>query len=325
MAHTKIDRRRFLSALAGTTAAAGTAAFAGATTAGATTAARPSGSLRRRLIPPGRIGIQLWSVRDAIAELGFRVVLEELARMGFVHIEFAGYSSPAEPDITPAQIRQLLDDNGLNGIGGHRGIADFRNNMEAELDIAETMGFPYIGTANEPVSPGNRTVDGYKAAADEFNSFGEAARARGLKWYHHNHHNEFRFAADNPEVRLYDLLLSETDPHLVYLELDIYWAYVGQHIAPGFDPVDYVKAHSHRYPLFHTKDGARRPDLPHGYEMTEFGEGDIDYESFYRALPRRGSYVSLWEQDNAPATPADGGGSLGAAERSCAAMKGLRG
>jgi sugar phosphate isomerase/epimerase len=317
MARPEINRRQFLSAVAGTTAAVSTATLAGSLSA--------SAAPQARLIPRGRIGIQLFTIRNLVSELGFRAVFEELSRMGYRHVEFAGYTSPAEPGITPAQIRQLLDDNGLNGIGGHRGINDFRNNMQAELDIAETLGLPYIGTANEPVSSDNRTVAGYKAAAEEFNGFGEAAAARGLKWYHHNHHNEFRFAADDPSVRLYDLLLSETDPKLVYLEMDIYWAYAGQHIAPGFEPVEYVKANPRRYPLFHAKDGASNPDNPNGYDIVEFGAGDIDFAGFYRELRAVGAYISLWEQDNAPNTPPELGGAFGAAERSYEAMSTLRG
>lgn len=316
MARPELNRRRFLSAVAGTTAAMTAATFLGSGTA---TAANG------RLIPRGRIGIQLFTIRNLVAELGFARVFEELSRMGYKYIEFAGYQSPAEPGITPQQIRQLLDDNGLIGIGGHRGLNSFRTNMEEELDIAETLGLPHIGTANEPVSWNNRTVDGYKAAAEEFNAFGAAARARGLKWYHHNHHNEFRFATDNPSVRLYDLLLSETDPDLVYFEMDIYWAFVGQHIAPGFNPVEYVVAHPRRYPLFHSKDGERQPESDLGYEITEFGAGDIDFQSFYRALPGRGRFISLWEQDNAPNTPDELGGAFGAAERSFDAMWNLRG
>ncbi|NEE03513.1 sugar phosphate isomerase/epimerase family protein [Phytoactinopolyspora halotolerans] len=318
MGRPEINRRQFMRAVAGTTAAVGAAAFAGPGLGMANAA-------NGLLVPRGKIGIQLFTIRNLVSSLGFRVVFEELARMGYHYVEFAGYTSPAEPGITPAQIKQLLDDNGLKGIGGHRGLNSFRSNMEEELDIAETLGLPYIGTANEPVSPPNRTIAGYHAAAEEFNGFGAAAAARGIKWYHHNHQNEFRFANDDPSVRLYDILLAETDPHLVYLEMDIYWAFVGQHIAPGFDPADYVKANMRRYPLFHAKDGESRPDLANGYNIVEFGAGDIDFQSFFRDIGAKGPHYALWEQDNAPSTPEERGGAFGAAERSYQALSTLRG
>lgn len=315
MARPEINRRRFLSAVAGTTMAVTAAGLAAPSVAN---------SAKGMLVPPGKIGIQLFTIRNLVSTLGFRVVFEELARLGYKNIEFAGYTSPAEPGITVQQIRQLLDDNGLTGIGGHVGLNAFRNNIELELDRAEILGLPFIGTANEPVTAANRTVAGYRAAAAEFNAFGAAAQARGLRWYHHNHQNEFRFAADDPSVRLYDLLLAETDPKLVFLEMDIYWAYVGQHIAPGFDPIDYVVANRLRYPLFHAKDG-RRSTSANGYDITEFGAGDIDFERFYSSIGSRGRHYSLWEQDNAPNTPPEAGGALGAAERSYDNIHQLRG
>ncbi|PZF82469.1 sugar phosphate isomerase/epimerase family protein [Jiangella anatolica] len=315
MARPEINRRRFLGAVAGTTmavTAAGLAAPSAATAA------------KGMLVPPGKIGIQLFTIRNLVSTLGFRVVFEELARIGYQNVEFAGYSSPAEPGITVPQIKQLLDDNGLTGIGSHVGLNAFRTNLELELDRAEILGLPFVGTANEPVTAANRTVAGYQAAAAEFNAFGAAAQARGLRWYQHNHQNEFRMAADDPSVRLYDVLLAETDPKLVFLEMDIYWAYVGQHIAPGFDPIDYVVANRLRYPLFHAKDG-RRSAAANGYDIVEFGAGNIDFQRFYSTIGSRGRHYSLYEQDNAPNTSPDAGGALGAAERSFDAIHGLRG
>jgi sugar phosphate isomerase/epimerase len=318
LARAELTRRGFLRAAAGTTVAVSATTLAGATLATSAHAAP-------RLIPPGKIGLQQWSIRDVVDSLGFRPVFEELSRMGYRHFEFFNYNSSAEPGQTVQQLRQLLDDNGLNGIGAHRGLGNFRNNLELELDQAEILGLPYIGTANEPVTSNNRTVAGYQAAAEEFNGWGAVARERGIRWYQHNHQNEFRFAADAPDVRLYDVLLAETDPKLVFFELDVFWAFVGQHIAPGFEPADYVRANPRRFPLFHAKDGDERPDLPNGYDFTEFGAGDIDFAAFYRSIgPASRSHISLWEQDNAPNTPGELGGSLGAAERSYDAMYQLR-
>ena len=110
-----------------------------------------------------------------------------------------------------------------------------------------------------------------------------------MKFYQHNHSDEFSFATDNPQVRLYDVLLAETDPELVYLEMDIYWAYSGQFrfskrpdgTPAPFEPLDYVLRQPHRYPLFHVKDGVSDPPAPYGYRMTDVGDGDIDYRTVH--------------------------------------------
>ncbi|MBO0608386.1 sugar phosphate isomerase/epimerase family protein [Myceligenerans salitolerans] len=317
-----VKRRTFMR-LAASSVAIGAGALAAATTAPAAAAQASGRGHGRRLVPPGHLGIQLYTIRDKVQSLGFRTVFERLSEMGYREIEFAGYSQGTGP-ITPEEIRTLLDDNGLTAIGAHRGIGDFAANMEAELDIAQTLGMAHLGTANAPTS--DRTVDGYLAAAEQFNGFGEAAAARGLKFYQHNHDGEFGFATDRPDVRLYDVFLEHTDPRYVFLEMDVYWAFVGKHRYPGFEPVDYVLANRHRYPLFHIKDGRAEPETESGYGIVEFGAGDIDYQAFLGALAGSGRHHPIWEQDNAaqvaePPHPLD---SLGNAARSAERMLDLR-
>ncbi|SCG68933.1 sugar phosphate isomerase/epimerase family protein [Micromonospora inositola] len=320
MARNRIDRRALLRGLAGSTVAVSAASLTGALPAAAS-AADSNG----QLIPRGRMGIQLYSVRDKIAQVGFAAVFEELSRIGYQEVEFAGYTQGAVGAITPAQIRQLLDDNGLKAAGSHRGLNDFRTNLEWELEVAETLGMPTLGTAQAPT--GDRTIAGYQAAAAEFNAWGAAAAARGIKLYQHNHTIEFSFAVDRPDVRLYDLFLELTDPRYVYLEMDILWAYGGARKYPGFRPVDYVNAHPERFPLFHVKDGVPLPDPQQGnsYLDVEFGAGVIPFAEFFGELKGRGRFEFLWEQDTAPNAQPNPPGSLGAAERSYQRMVELRG
>jgi sugar phosphate isomerase/epimerase len=315
--HKSFDRRAFLRATAGTTVALAAASVTGVAATSATAASGLS-------IPRDRIAIQLYSIRDKVASLGFAVVLAELGRIGYQEIEFAGYTQNTSilgRQITLQEIRRLLDDNGLRAVGSHVGIGSLRTNLQAELDAAQILGMPHVGTANAP--SGTNTVAAYLAAAEEFNTWGAAATARGLKLYQHNHAGEFAFATDQPSVRLYDVFLRNTDPRHVHLEMDIYWAYVGRHRWPGFDPAAYVRDQPYRYPLFHLKDGDANPSKADGYDIVEFGAGDLPYEKFIRDIGPRGSHVGIWEQDTAPNALPNPPGSLGAAERSFAAIKDL--
>ncbi|MCK9795901.1 sugar phosphate isomerase/epimerase [Isoptericola sp. 4D.3] len=291
---TELDRRTFLR-LAGSTVAVGAAAVT-AGVGGATASAAAAGG-GRRLVPPGKLGIQLYSIRDKVSSVGFRAVFERLSTLGYREVEFAGYTQGSVGPITPAEIRTLLDDNGLVAVGAHRGIRDFA-----------------------------RTVGGYLAAAEQFNGFGAAAAARGLKFYQHNHQHEFAFATDDPSVRLYDVFLANTDPGAVFLEMDVFWAFVGRHLYPGFEPVEYVLAHRDRYPLFHLKDGRVNPQSSNGYDIVEFGVGDLDFQEFLGALAGSGRQHGIWEQDNAAsvAEPPFGVDSFGNAERSADAILALR-
>lgn len=320
-------RRTLIQALAASTVAVGLGAALGPSAAASIgslgQAAAPT-SGKNRLVPVNKIGIQLYTVRDQVSAIGFRKVFEELADIGYSEVEFAGYTQGQVGAITPEEIRQLLDDNGLRAVGSHLGLNDLRNNLQRNIEIAHTLGMPHMGTASAPTNV--RTVAGYRAAAEEFNAWGQQVTAAGMKLYQHNHDGEFGFATDQPEVRLYDVFLDNTDPQDVYLEMDVYWAYVGKHRYPGFEPIDYVTQNPRRYPLLHLKDG-KTNTAASGYDIIEFGAGDIPYQQFLSVLRDRGQRFGIYEQDNASSTavPPNPIGSLGNARRSYTSIYGLRG
>jgi sugar phosphate isomerase/epimerase len=311
----RLTRRGMLGVAAGATAAAllGAAASPAAAAPAADISAAGRGR-GRPVLPPGRLGIQLYSLRDKVSTLGFAPVFAELAKYGYDEVEFAGYTQGSAGPITLAQLKRLARNHGLNPIGSHVGYYSsdpnaytFAQNLTKVLDDAQALGLKHIGTAAGPFRYGS-TVDAWKRAAEDFNTYGAAAKARGMKFYQHNHSEEFSFATDNPKVRLYDVLLAETDPDLVYLEMDIYWAYSGQFrfskrpdgTPAPFEPLDYVLKQPHRYPLFHVKDGVSDPGNQYGYRMTDVGDGDIDYQRFISAVTRlRGErFAHHWQAEH---------------------------
>lgn len=315
-----MSRRSLMTALAASTVAVGAGAFA----APAGAAPAPS-SGSTRLVPINRIGIQLYSVRDKVASIGFRAVFEELGRIGYSEIEFAGYTQGQVGAITPQEIRQLLDDNGLRAVGSHVGTNLLRSELGRQIEIAQILGTPHLGTGNAPTNV--NTVAGYRAAADEWNTWGQQVSAAGMKLYQHNHAGEFAFGSDDPKTRLYDVFYDNTDPRHVYLEMDVYWAYVGKKLYPGFEPLDYITRNPRRYPILHLKDGKTNNATTNGYDIVEFGAGNLPYQAFLSELRDRGQRFGVWEQDTAPtlATPPSTGNSLEAASRSYSAIAALRG
>jgi sugar phosphate isomerase/epimerase len=312
----RLSRRGFVGAAAGTAAAS---------TVGPLTPATAARRRRRgnRLLPRDRIGIQLYTVRDQVSSLGFDAVFAELSQQGYAEVEFAGYEAQGRR-WTNAELRALLRRYRLRGIGSHVGYfsdnpADysFVTQLDRVLDDAAEIGLPYVGTASSPGERYGETVDGYRRAAEDFNNFGEAARARGLRFYQHNHSGEF---AVEGGTRLYDVLLEETDPRLVFLELDIFWAYVGQSRFPGFRPHDYPWEQPRRFPLFHVKDGLFDGGPDFGWTMTDVGDGDIPFEPFFCGLDADDHHF-LVERDTAPENPA---GSFSTAERSYDYLSRLR-
>jgi sugar phosphate isomerase/epimerase len=308
-----LDRR----ALLGLAAGAGAAAAVGLTRSKAFGA----GPARPLLMPKNLIGIQLYTVRDQVESLGFAEVFQRLAAIGYKEIEFAGYTQGTGP-ITIPEIRKLMDYYGLVGLGSH--VSPSSSNIEQLLDEAEILGLPYLGISF--LVPSSTTTAGWQQLAEDFNTYGAAAAKRGIGFYFHNHFQEFSFT-EQPGVRGIDVLLAETDPRLVYWELDIYWIHVGQYQfgqAPPFtfQPLDYVTPRRSRIPLFHVKDGKRNPASPFGYDICDVGAGDIDFRTFFTVVGESKRHHYVMEHDNASE---EEGGSFGSAERSYRYMRNLRG
>ncbi|MGW3606025.1 sugar phosphate isomerase/epimerase family protein [Micromonospora sp. NPDC005161] len=349
-----MSRRRMLGALAGA---------AGAAAVGATGLASPALAGNGLLVPTGKRGIILYSVRDRISAApdatgvpyGFERVLARLAEIGYKEVEFAGYTQNSTilgRQITAEEIRKILDDNGLRANGSHASIPSTINPttlaaFEQQLDIAETLGMTHVGTGNDPT--GSNYKADWDAAAERWNILGELAAARGLKLYTHNHDAAYNFLLDSGPldaqgrptrssgVRKLEYFIGLTNPEWVWFEMDIYWAHVAQHRFRNytdpdgvtqtsiFDPLAVVAAQTIRFPLFHAKDGAFNPASSAGYEMVPLGQGDIDYGNFFANMGAKGYHNPMWEQDNAPGGAADPGQSLRFAEISYKHMSSLRG
>jgi sugar phosphate isomerase/epimerase len=320
---TRVSRRGFVAGATGAAAAASLGPWA-------PVASGHGGREGGRLLPRNRIGIQLFTVRDQVASLGFAEVFRRLSEIGYREIEFAGYNAQGRR-WSNRELRGLLRAYGLRAVGSHIGYTEFLNNLDQVLDDAEEIGLPYIGTASSPGARYGETVDGYRRAAEDFNRFGAAARARGMRFYQHNHSGEF--ALENG-TRLYDVILEETDPRLVFFELDIFWAYVGQSRFPGFRPHEYPWFMPDRFPLFHVKDGidfsgaeatVPRPAGPSSFEwfMTDVGDGDIAFEPFFAGLDV-GDHHFIVERDTAPDPVANPAGSFSTAQRSYDYLSALR-
>ncbi|MGG5258119.1 sugar phosphate isomerase/epimerase family protein [Phycicoccus avicenniae] len=354
-----LNRRQLFAATTGLAAAATLAA-----PTAASAKAIPRGQV---VIPANRRGIILYTVRDAVSRdpatspyaSGFRAVLEELGRIGYAQVEFAGYRQHAnapggDVSASPAGARLLrrwLDDNGLRAQGNHGSVpstitTETLTAFDAACEYANVLGLGHIGTGGDPTNSAQRAD--WDLAADRWNFLGRRAARHGLKLYTHNHDVAYSFLLDrgpkdaaglftrSSGKRRLEYFLERTDAKYVFLEMDIYWAHVakfkhtsytaadGSTVEKIFNPLKVVQKQPRRFPLFHAKDGDERPDLANGYEMTPFGLGDIDFRTFLsRTGAPRGYAHPMWEQDTAPSTT-DPGQSLALAELSYDAMSSLR-
>jgi sugar phosphate isomerase/epimerase len=168
------------------------------------------------------------------------------------------------------------------------------------------------------------SLDAAKRRAAQLNADGRVAQKYGMKLLVHNHTVEFEKLTDSPRT-LFDVLVGETDPALVTMQLDLGWAYIA-----GVDPVALFKAHPGRFELWHVKDvfGLKtvNPSLGPNARVSStaivpVGTGHIDFKPIFAHASIAGLKHFVIEQDNAAAW----GDSLAAAGVSYRNLKAMLG
>ncbi|MFF2848899.1 sugar phosphate isomerase/epimerase family protein [Streptomyces sp. NPDC058001] len=263
-----VDRRRFLSTCTAVGAAAIAAPVLGASPAFASGKGNDSAETGKGngkghdLVPAGRRGIILYTVRDATGRdplasdlpSGFREVFKQLARYGYKQVEFAGYGQHANApggnnleSVAGAKLlRSWLDEYGLRAQGNHGFIPGSwplstpdLDTFKRHLEIANILGMDHMGTGGDPTGSSYRAD--WDVAADKWNALGAIARREGIKLYTHNHDAAYGFLLDggpldaqgrptrSSGIRKLEYFLNGTDPKNVWLEMDIFWAHVAQY------------------------------------------------------------------------------------------------
>lgn len=270
-----------------------------------------------------KIGIQLFTLRDQLTK-DVRDTLQRVAKTGYDHVEtYFGYQS-GEPakfwGLEPKELKTLLADNKLTTHSGHYQLEDFltrgNGNDEAlkfQLDIAATLGQKYLVVPVPPRALMEKMSGAdFQFMASQLNKAGELAKKSGLKVGYHNHFWEFKQLPDIKGTG-YDILLKDTDPSLVALELDIFWAEKS-----GIDPVTLFKAHPGRFAMWHVKDVDKsapgkivgpeedaKPlkDLMGEIRFAEVGTGVVDFKKIFANASEAGVKYAFVEQDQISIDP----------------------
>ena len=131
------------------------------------------------------IALELYSVRNELAE-DVAGTLEAVAEMGYEGVEFAG-----PPQHEGAELRTILDDNGLVCCGWHTPFNLVQDDtLAATIELNQTLGNPNVIV---PGIPGHlvQTRDDWRTMADVFNALADKLAPQGMKTGYHNHHIEF--------------------------------------------------------------------------------------------------------------------------------------
>jgi sugar phosphate isomerase/epimerase len=229
-----------------------------------------------------QISLQLYTVREETAR-DMPATLRRISEIGYPAVEFAGFGGLSAEDL-----RNILDDLGLRASGAHVPFDSWETDPEAVITEMHTLDCAH---AILPMAPPEYRGDEAELAklAGSLNRWGELCRQSNVTFSYHNHDFEF---APLGGTTMWDVLVGETDPEIVRLELDLYWIKYG-----GADPETVLRDVGERVSLIHLKDMApddTRSDLP-------VGDGTMPWSGLLEAADAAGVEWYVAEQDN----PAD--------------------
>lgn len=228
------------------------------------------------------IGLQLYTIRELFAADPV-ATLQKVAKIGYREVEYGGGGYDA---MDHKLLRKTMDRLGLTSPSLHIPYEWLLNRFDASVTMAKTLGadtviLPYMVDAH-------RNGPAWDIAVANFNRFAEQLKKQGLNFAYHNHDFEFTVKPDG--VSLYDRLLKASDPALLKIELDLFWA-----IRAGVDVPAFIRQHAGRIYAYHVKD--MRPDR----SMTSVGSGTIDFASIFKLNKLAGVKHFYVENDEAPA------------------------
>ena len=264
-----LSRRSFLQ-----TAAAGVlSATLMPETVAATAVARAEG--------PARMGVQLYTVRDAM-KLDMAGTLRRVAAIGFAGVETAFW-----PDgVTLAEASRAVRAAGLAVSSCHVELP-IGENRQRMLAAAKAFNASRMIWHGWPEDSRYSSLAGTKALAAIYNQSNRFAKDNGLRFGLHNHWWEYRNRVGGKYV--FEVLLEETDPDICF-ELDTYWVKVA-----GHNPADIVRRFGARAPLLHIKDGPAlyndRLAIDNPDPMTAVGKGTQDFPAIARASAGRTEWM----------------------------------
>ena len=280
-----ITRRRFLKN--GTLTVAGTALFSNKIFA-----AKKSAQI---------LGIQLYSVRDDM-EKDPSGTLKQLAEMGYQYVEHANYHDRKFYGYTTGEFKKLLDGLGLKMKSGHTVMGaehwdaaknDFTDAWKYTVEDAANLGQEYV------ISPWlddslRKNYDDLKRYMEVFNKCGKLCKKSGMKFGYHNHNFEFNTSLNN--MKVYDIIMMNTDASLVAQQLDI-----GNMYGVGGRAVEIIQQYPGRFELMHVKDEIKsgKGEMEDGYESTVLGKGVVGVKEIVDlALKSGGTKHFIIEQES---------------------------
>lgn len=235
------------------------------------------------------IGLELYTVREMYAKDPAKT-LKDVAAAGYTEVEITGFL-PSQA--SASKLKKHLSEANLTAPSGYYGMPKTADDWKKSAEAAHTLGLKYMVTGDTDEAD----VDGWKRMAALFNECGKISQAAGAQFCYHNHIREFE---KHGNTTGYHILLTECDPKLVKMEMDVFWIYYSQE-----EPLHFWREHPGRFPLLHIKDikqgvagsTTEFPDDKGPNPFAVLGQGRIDWAKIFAHVHQAGAEVIYVEQD----------------------------
>jgi len=219
------------------------------------------------------MGLQLFTIRNPLSK-DVKGTLKQVAAMGYENLETYGFDGAQKKyyGLPAKEFQQLLSDLNLTASSGHYDFTSFltkshdalKRYVDQCIEGAQALKQRYITWPW--LDPQSRTLEKFKLVAEKLNLIGEQLKNSGVSLAYHNH--DFEFTDQQGEIG-YDIIINETDPALVKLQIDLYWAVHSSKLTPH----EWFTKQPGRFVMWHIKDMDK---ITRDY--TELGNGSIDYK-----------------------------------------------
>lgn len=249
------------------------------------------------------ISIQLYSVREDMKNNPL-ATLKKISGMGYKIVEHANYINRKFYGYSPAEFKKILDDLGLKMLSGHTVLQkdhwdkknnDFTDAWKYTIEDAAYMGQKFV------VSPWldtslRKNYDVLTEFMEVFNKSGELCQKHGMKFVYHNHWFEFSSKLGDQDV--FDIIMKNTDPDKVVIQLDIGNMYIA-----GAHAIDVLNKYPGRFETIHVKDMIKKKGGKdkggEAYESTILGKGLIDPKKVtHLSIKKGGTWLLVIEQES---------------------------
>ena len=224
-----------------------------------------------------KLGVQLYSLRNQINELGVEEVLKMVSKAGYSCVEFAGFYG-----MTPVEMKNLLDKYNLEGISAHIGL----NDIESQLDYIDTIG---IKSVFVPWVSKEDLADKLPEIIEKIKKIKPELDKRGVTFGYHNHNQEYADGAD----RVQELLSAVPG---FYSEIDTYWVK-----RAGLQPTQKMQQYGKQLYCLHIKEYDKNNEAINPV----VGEGDVGFEEVFKLGNQMGIKLAILEVEGFPCDPAE--------------------